>query len=204
MEKKFEFTPKQWVLVRDGDTDGDMHEWTLAQFSHFQEYTRNNPYVTCGGLCWQECIPYEDNERLRGTTDEYEPPYEPKDEHPTRARINELTGDIEIAEAGSERVRDSRTVERWKREGDCKGCRFFEGMDENGIGTCKLRGETTADSDDCGFCFKPRMTAQQAAKVLHKYQVWRRGGKEKKCPSFLIGEAIDTSLKILRIVAKIK
>lgn len=68
---KIEFTPKQWVLVRDNE-DG---RWALAQFSNMW----NDSYVVVGGIVWNHCIPYEGNEHLLGTTDDYVEPYKPKD-----------------------------------------------------------------------------------------------------------------------------
>lgn len=69
--EKIEFTPKQWVLVRDNE-DG---RWALAQFSNMW----NDSYVVVGGIVWNHCIPYEGNEHLLGTTDDYVEPYKPKD-----------------------------------------------------------------------------------------------------------------------------
>lgn len=77
---KNKFTPKQWVLARDKNDQ----EWTLCQFSHYRSEKCTSPFceeykfATTAGLV-KQCIPYEGNEHLLGTTDDFEPPYEPKD-----------------------------------------------------------------------------------------------------------------------------
>ena len=55
-----EFKPKDWVLVRDDD-DG---KWNLSIFSH-----KDGNMYRCCGIWWLQCIPYEGNEALIGTTD---------------------------------------------------------------------------------------------------------------------------------------
>ena len=59
------FKPYDRVLVRDIDTE----EWRCAIFSHvtFSE-KYSGKYVT-ENSCWKQCIPYEGNEHLLGTTD---------------------------------------------------------------------------------------------------------------------------------------
>jgi hypothetical protein len=51
------------VLVRDSDNDND--EWAYTYFSHI---TDNGDFNT-GGWTWKQCIPFEGNEHLLGTTD---------------------------------------------------------------------------------------------------------------------------------------
>lgn len=74
MEKKFEFKPKQWVLVRDNEDE----RWSLAQYSHYNENaTCEHRMVMNVGFF--HCIPYEGNEHLLGTKDPYAEPFLPKD-----------------------------------------------------------------------------------------------------------------------------
>lgn len=58
------FKPFDKVLVRDNAEDED--DWSLAQFSHVYELTGH--FVVVGGIRWDQCIPYEGNEHLLGTT----------------------------------------------------------------------------------------------------------------------------------------
>jgi len=58
--EKHEFQPKEWVLVRDDDDE----EWTLNIFSH-----KSKDYFYCVSSMWEQCLPYEGNEALLGTTD---------------------------------------------------------------------------------------------------------------------------------------
>jgi len=51
------------VLVRDSDNDND--EWAYTYFSHI---TDNGDFNT-GGWTWKQCIPFDGNEHLLGTTD---------------------------------------------------------------------------------------------------------------------------------------
>lgn len=57
---KTELKPFDKVLVRDEDDD----EWVCDIFSHIDE---DNLYY-CVGTRWQQCIHYEGNEHLLGTT----------------------------------------------------------------------------------------------------------------------------------------
>lgn len=52
--------PFDKVLVRDGDND----KWVCDIFSHIDE----NDFYYCVGTRWQQCIHYEGNEHLLGTT----------------------------------------------------------------------------------------------------------------------------------------
>lgn len=61
--EKHEFKPKEWVLVRNDDVE----KWKLDIFSHFVDGV-SFPYI-CVGSYYDECIPYEGNEGLLGTTD---------------------------------------------------------------------------------------------------------------------------------------
>lgn len=53
------------VLVRDSDNQ----EWAAGFFSHYDENCLSNYY--CMGIHYKQCIPYEGNEHLLGTTDPY-------------------------------------------------------------------------------------------------------------------------------------
>lgn len=70
--EKHEFQPKEWVLVRDEDRD----TWKLDIFSHFVDGAAF-PYI-CVGSYYEECLPYEGNEHLLGTSDS--PEEKPKEE----------------------------------------------------------------------------------------------------------------------------
>ena len=57
---KCQFKPFDKVLVRDRDTQC----WSCSLFSH----TKSTDGYNAGGLIWSQCIPYEGNEHLVGTT----------------------------------------------------------------------------------------------------------------------------------------
>ena len=58
------FKPKQWVLVRDADE----WEWALTRFSYLSNGSASL-FVCINGASFQQCIPFEGNEHLLGTTD---------------------------------------------------------------------------------------------------------------------------------------
>ena len=60
---KHEFKPFDKVLVRDGDD----FTWKCGIFSHIENMKEHRFVVNSG--YWQQCIPYEGNEHLVGTTD---------------------------------------------------------------------------------------------------------------------------------------
>ncbi len=60
-ENKPQFKPFDKVLVRQTDKD----DWRVALYSHFNQ--KENIHVTAW-LNWYQCIPYEGNEHLVGTT----------------------------------------------------------------------------------------------------------------------------------------
>jgi len=60
--EELEFEPFQKVLVRDGQTC----LWGADLFSNMTK-SSDFPY-RCVGSCWSQCIPYEGNEHLLGTT----------------------------------------------------------------------------------------------------------------------------------------
>lgn len=61
---KREIKPFDRVLVRQSEKDN----WEAALFSN---YTSNIHRYRCGGMNYMYCIPYEGNEHLLGTTDDY-------------------------------------------------------------------------------------------------------------------------------------
>lgn len=65
IKKELQFKPFEKVLVRDSYDD----MWRASFFSHIKE--DDGRYVTTG-LSWKFCIPYEGNENLLGTTDNFE------------------------------------------------------------------------------------------------------------------------------------
>lgn len=60
---KYNFKPFDKVLVRDSDTA----VWKPAFFSEFADCP--DLYITMDDFTWNQCIPYEGNEDLCGTTD---------------------------------------------------------------------------------------------------------------------------------------
>ena len=64
-----ELKPFDKVLVRDHST----RRWKAGFFSHKEEDVETHKYV-CTDTCWEQCIPYEGNEYLLGTTDSPTPP----------------------------------------------------------------------------------------------------------------------------------
>ena len=65
IKKEHQFKPFEKVLVRDSYDD----VWRASFFSHIKE--NDGRYVTTC-LVWKFCIPYEGNEHLLGTTDNFE------------------------------------------------------------------------------------------------------------------------------------
>ncbi len=82
--EKHEFQPKEWVLVRDDDDE----EWTLNIFSH-----KSKNYFYCVSSMWEQCIPYEGNEHLLGTSDS--PEEKPNEEFEFGDKVKYCTGDGE-------------------------------------------------------------------------------------------------------------
>lgn len=62
-----QFKPFDKVLVRNCIID----KWWCALFSHYSK-NYQYPYAICDGRIFVECIPYEGNEHLVGTTDKPE------------------------------------------------------------------------------------------------------------------------------------
>ena len=81
--EKHEFKPKEWVLVRDGKNDN----WHLDIYSHMDD-----DYI-CVGNNWMQCIPFEGNEHLLGTSDS--PEEKLKEEFQFGDKVKYCTGDDE-------------------------------------------------------------------------------------------------------------
>lgn len=68
LPKKCEFKPMDWCLMRDIRGE-ECFAWSLCQFAYQLESGR---YEAVGGMCFDECIPYnESTKHLLGTTDEW-------------------------------------------------------------------------------------------------------------------------------------
>ena len=64
LKPKVELKPFDKVLIRDINAE----EWKASFFSYKEE----SHYVCIEGHCWSQCIPYEGNEHLLGTTKDVE------------------------------------------------------------------------------------------------------------------------------------
>lgn len=70
-----EFKAYDRVLVRDKDDE----RWQAAFYDQYLADEEKYPHHVISGACFTQCIPYEGNEHLLGTTDKYEPkPWKPK------------------------------------------------------------------------------------------------------------------------------
>lgn len=59
-----EFKPFERVLVRNNNSDS----WICSYFSHTSYLDTHKRYYVCMGNYWNQCIPYEGNEELLGTS----------------------------------------------------------------------------------------------------------------------------------------
>lgn len=64
LKPKVELKPFDKVLIRDINAE----RWKASFFSYKEE----SHYVSIEGRCWNQCIPYEGNEHLLGTTEDVE------------------------------------------------------------------------------------------------------------------------------------
>ena len=64
LKPKVELKPFDKVLIRDINAE----RWKASFFSYKEE----SHYVSIEGRCWRQCIPYEGNEHLLGTTEDVE------------------------------------------------------------------------------------------------------------------------------------
>ena len=71
-----QFKPFDKVLIRDDDNS----EWCLALYAY---RVKTGFHRMVGGVLWDQCIPYEGNEHLLGTTEK------PKEEDDGSARTDE-------------------------------------------------------------------------------------------------------------------
>jgi hypothetical protein len=69
-----EFKPFDRVLVRDEECD----EWSPALFDRKDKEGREYPFKVICGEWYIQCIPYEGNEHLAGTTNAPEKEWEPQ------------------------------------------------------------------------------------------------------------------------------
>ena len=77
-------------------------------------------------------------------------------------------------------------------------CPFFKHEDIDGYGICDIGGFANNCSMECSFVYLDQLTKEQAIKVLHHTQKWRRGAKIGMPPPALLGLAIDTAIRVLR------
>ena len=80
----------------------------------------------------------------------------------------------------------------------CGECQFFKYEDTDGYGLCDISGLEENCSLVCDFDKQGELTNEQAIKVLHHAQKWRRGAKIGMPPPALLGLAIDTGIRVLR------
>lgn len=80
----------------------------------------------------------------------------------------------------------------------CGECPFLKYEDTDGYGICDIIGIESNCSLVCAFEKQGELTKEQAVKVLHHAQKWRRGAKIGMTPPALLGLAIDTSIRVLR------
>ena len=81
----------------------------------------------------------------------------------------------------------------------CGECPFLKWEDIDGYGTCYITGLVMAYTFK--FSFEDglkQLTKEQAVKVLHHAQKWRRGATIGMPPPALLGLAIDTAIRVLR------
>lgn len=79
----------------------------------------------------------------------------------------------------------------------CEECSFLKHKEINGDGFCKVF------NDKCywgGFCMldHTRMSVKETLRVLHEYQKWRRGAWIKMPNPYVVSQAIDSAIRLLR------
>ena len=78
-------------------------------------------------------------------------------------------------------------------------CPFFKREDPDGYEICYLTGLVMSYTLECSFeDGLKQLTKEQAVKVLHHVQKWRRGAKIGMPPPALLGLAIDKAIRVLR------
>lgn len=83
----------------------------------------------------------------------------------------------------------------------CGECSYAKDEDVYGYMYCKIMDGSTHCSNLCHLSHEA-LTPKQTAKLLHIFQKWRMGGKGKMPNPYIIGAAIDNSIRILRQVDK--
>ena len=84
----------------------------------------------------------------------------------------------------------------------CGECPFFKYEDTDGFGICDISGFAKNCSMECSFVWLDELANEQAIKVLHHTQKWRRGAKIGMPPPALLGLAIDKAIRVLRLKIK--
>lgn len=79
----------------------------------------------------------------------------------------------------------------------CGECSFFTHEDIDGYGYCRIAECWMKCDNECSFA-KSWMMPKQSERVLHYFQKWRRGCKGRQPHPYIIGKAIDSTLRILR------
>ena len=75
---------------------------------------------------------------------------------------------------------------------------FLKWEDTYGYGISDISGSKSNCSLVCAFDKQGELTNEQAVKVLHHTQKWRRGEKIGMPPPALLGLAIDKAIRVLR------
>ena len=77
---------------------------------------------------------------------------------------------------------------------ECQSCPFFRGN------ICKLRGWIVHKDCYCSIVDEKELDINEAIAVLHYFQKYRRAGTVKVPATFVIGDAIDVAIRVLRKV----
>lgn len=87
----------------------------------------------------------------------------------------------------------------------CRECPFFKQVKGRNYGTCYISKSNVKIENDCEYTeFGKDLDLNQAIKVLHYHQKWRRGCKIQMVSPSLTGMAIDVALQTMRKVQTIK
>ena len=79
----------------------------------------------------------------------------------------------------------------------CGECPLFKYECTDGWGWCDVRERNAHCGDECGVR-RETIKPNQAVKILHYAQKWRRGAKIKQISSYLFGVGIDGAIRELR------
>lgn len=80
----------------------------------------------------------------------------------------------------------------------CGECSFLSHEDTDGYGQCAILHREQHCSDRCTVRYN-QLTPRQAERILHQFQKWRRGHKGPMPHPYVIGQAIDKAIKVLRL-----